>query len=88
MLPRELVGQRLGHVRTKLREAQGRHHERHQARRQALEAIKRIARGQALAAGLPEDRLPEVKVMEEATPALYNDPKLTDEPENRAREAN
>jgi hippurate hydrolase len=49
-----------------------------EARRQTLEAIKRIARGQALAAGLPEDRLPEVKVMDEGTPALYNDPVLTE----------
>jgi amidohydrolase len=43
-----------------------------------LAAIKRIARGQALAAGLPEDRLPEVKVTDEFTPSLYNDPKLTE----------
>jgi len=49
-----------------------------EARRQTLEAIERIARGQALAAGLPEDRLPEVKVMDEGTPALYNDPALTE----------
>jgi len=48
------------------------------ARRQILEAIKRIARGQALAAGMPEDRLPEVKVTDESTPSLYNDPKLTE----------
>jgi hippurate hydrolase len=48
------------------------------ARRQILEAIKRIARGQALAAGMPEDRLPEVKVTDEFTPSLYNDPKLTE----------
>jgi amidohydrolase len=47
-------------------------------RQQTLEAIKRIARGQALAAGLPEDRLPEVKVAEDFTPALYNDPALTE----------
>jgi amidohydrolase len=47
-------------------------------RRQTLEAIKRIARGQALAAGMPEDRLPEVKVTDEFTPALCNDPKLTE----------
>jgi len=49
-----------------------------ETRRQTLEGIERIARGQALAAGLPEDRLPEVRVMEELTPALYNDPKLTE----------
>ena len=49
-----------------------------EARRQTLAAIKRIARGQALAAGMPQDRLPEVKVTDEYTPALYNDPKLTE----------
>jgi hippurate hydrolase len=49
-----------------------------ETRREILAAIKRIARGQALAAGLPEDRLPEVKVTDEFTPSLYNDPKLTE----------
>ncbi len=49
-----------------------------EVRHQTLEAIKRIARGQALAAGLPEDRLPEVKMADDPTPALYNDPKLTE----------
>ncbi len=48
------------------------------ARRQLLAAIKRIARGQALAAGLPEDRLPEVKVGDDFTPATYHDPELTE----------
>jgi hippurate hydrolase len=48
-----------------------------EVRQQTLAAIKRIARGQALAAGLPEDGLPEVKVEEDFTPALYNDPALT-----------
>jgi metal-dependent amidase/aminoacylase/carboxypeptidase family protein len=47
-------------------------------RKQTLAAIERIARGQGLAAGLPEDLLPEVKVTGEFTPALYNDPKLND----------
>ena len=47
-------------------------------RRQALESIKRIARGQALAAGLPDNLLPEVKVYEDYTPALYDDPVITD----------
>jgi amidohydrolase len=47
-------------------------------RRQTLDAIKRIARGQAIAAGCPEDRLPEVKVADDSTPALYNDPVLTE----------
>jgi hippurate hydrolase len=49
-----------------------------EVRHQTLEAIKRIARGHGLAAGLPEDRLPEVKMADDPTPALYNDPKLTE----------
>jgi hippurate hydrolase len=49
-----------------------------EVRQQTLAAIKRIVRGQALAAGMPEDRLPEVKVTDEITPALYNDPQLTE----------
>lgn len=46
-------------------------------REQILSAIKRICRGEALAAGLPEDRLPVVTVEDESTPATYNDPALT-----------
>lgn len=46
-------------------------------REQTLSAIKRIARGQALAAGLPEDRMPEVKVQDDFTAATYNNPELT-----------
>jgi amidohydrolase len=42
-----------------------------------LESINRIARGQALAAGLPEDRMPIMKVSDESTPASYNNPELT-----------
>ena len=41
-----------------------------------IDAIKRIAKGQAVAAGLPEERHPMVKVKDEYTPAAYNDPKL------------
>jgi hippurate hydrolase len=47
-------------------------------RQHALDSIKRIARGQAIAAGIPEDRLPEVRVADDFTPALYNDPALTE----------
>jgi amidohydrolase len=49
-----------------------------EVRRTTLDAIKRIARGQAIAAGMPEDRLPEVTVADDFTPALYNDPALTE----------
>ena len=47
-------------------------------RKKTLESIERIARGQAIAAGVPEDRMPSVKFSEDMTPALYNDPKLTE----------
>ena len=47
-------------------------------RQHTLDSIKRIARGQAIAAGIPEDRLPEVRVADDFTPALYNDPALTE----------
>ncbi len=43
-----------------------------------LEGIARIAKAQAMAMGLPEDRLPEVRVKNEYTPALYNDPALSE----------
>jgi len=47
-------------------------------RQHTIEAIRRICRGEAIAAGLPEDRLPIVTVAEdEFTPATYNDPALT-----------
>ena len=49
-----------------------------EVRRQLLDGIKRVARGQAIAAGIPEDRLPEVRVADDPTPALYNDPALTE----------
>src|SRR5438045_1778386 len=39
-------------------------------RQHMLDSIKRITRGQALAAGIPEDRLPEVKLGEDSTPAM------------------
>ena len=47
-------------------------------RKQTLDAIKRIARGQALAAGMPENLMPEVKVRDEFTPVLFNSPPLTE----------
>jgi hippurate hydrolase len=46
-------------------------------RKQTLDAIKRIARGEAIAAGIPENLLPEVSVRDEFTPATYNNPELT-----------
>jgi len=48
-----------------------------QIRKQTLDAIRRIVRGQALAAGLPENQMPLVQIAEDYTAATYNDPKLT-----------
>ena len=48
-------------------------------RRHLLAAVERICRGEAIAAGMPEDRMPVVTQLNpaNATPALYNDPALT-----------
>jgi amidohydrolase len=47
-------------------------------RRMLLDGIARIARGEAIAAGVPEDRMPTVTVREaEATPATVNTDTLT-----------
>jgi len=48
-----------------------------ETRQQTLAAIRRIVRGQAISAGIPEDRLPEVKLSDDFTAATYNDPELT-----------
>ncbi|MBT33316.1 MAG: peptidase M20 [Thalassobius sp.] len=48
------------------------------AKDQLVAGIKRICKGQAIAAGLSEDMFPEVKVSESYTPSNYNDPVLVD----------
>ena len=49
-----------------------------EVRQHILASLDRIAKGVALAGGLPEDRAPIVKASEtEVTPAMYNDPALT-----------
>lgn len=49
-----------------------------EVRQKLLAAIERVAKGIALAAGIPENRAPIVKAsLEEATPATLNDPDLT-----------
>jgi hippurate hydrolase len=46
-------------------------------RRNILASVERIARGEAEAAGIPQDRMPIVTVLTgEYAPALYNDPNL------------
>ena len=49
-----------------------------EVRERVLAALDRIAKGCAVAAGLPQDRMPEVHVRrDEFTPATYNNPELT-----------
>lgn len=49
-----------------------------ETRKLLLDGIRRIAKGEAIAAGMPEDRMPEVFVNEaEFTPATYNTEPLT-----------
>jgi hippurate hydrolase len=49
-----------------------------ETRQLLLDGIKRIVRGEAIAAGMPEDRMPVVTIREnEHTPATFNTEKLT-----------
>lgn len=48
------------------------------SRKLLLDGIARIARGEAIAAGLPEGLMPEVVVEEPYTPSTYNDPEFTE----------
>jgi hippurate hydrolase len=51
---------------------------REEVRQRIVASLERIAKGLALAGGIPADRAPTVKVREEeGTPAMYNDPALT-----------
>lgn len=43
-----------------------------------LRRIKEISQGIARSANIAEDKLPEIKVKDEYTPAVYNDPELLD----------
>ena len=49
--------------------------------------IKEIAKGVAIAAGLPEDKLPEVIIPEAYIPANYNDPLLVEKITSAAQKA-
>ncbi|HMJ25301.1 MAG TPA: amidohydrolase [Pyrinomonadaceae bacterium] len=50
-----------------------------EVRQNILTSIERIAKGMALAAGVPEDRAPILKVIEsENAPSTYNDPELSE----------
>jgi len=52
---------------------------RDEVRRHILASIDRITKGVASAAGVPEDRMPIVKIIEnEIAPSTYNNPELTE----------
>ncbi len=48
-----------------------------EVRKQLLDGIARIARGEAIAAGIPDDQMPEVTVKDEYTPSTYNTPEFS-----------
>ena len=49
-----------------------------ESRKMLLDGIARIARGEAVAAGMPEDRMPVVTTEETYTPATFNEPEFTE----------
>jgi hippurate hydrolase len=49
-----------------------------EVRSNTLASIRRITENLALAAGVPTNRLPVIRVRDEFTPALYNDPSLVE----------
>lgn len=48
-----------------------------EVRQQLLDGIARVARGEAIAAGIPDDLMPVVTVKDEFTPSTYNTEPLT-----------
>jgi len=46
-------------------------------RDQIIDSIQRITRNVALSAGIPEDRMPEVRILPHSVPPLINDPSMT-----------
>ncbi|MFL2843957.1 MAG: amidohydrolase [Alphaproteobacteria bacterium] len=48
-----------------------------EVRNKTINEIKKIVRGLGIAAGLPENKMPNVLVKDEYTPALYNDPEFS-----------
>jgi hippurate hydrolase len=49
-----------------------------ESRKLLLDGIERIAMGEAIAAGMPEDKMPTVTVIEPYTPSTFNDPDFTE----------
>ena len=50
-----------------------------ETRKMLLDGIARVAKGEAIAAGMPDDKMPKVTMDDTFTPATYNDIDLTNE---------
>src|SRR5690606_30940916 len=50
-----------------------------ETRKLLLDGIARIARGEAIAAGMPEDKMPTVTVADPYTPSTFNSPDFTEQ---------
>ena len=50
-----------------------------ESRKLLLDGIARIARGEAIAAGMPDDKMPTVTVADPYTPSTFNSPDFTEE---------
>ena len=48
-----------------------------ESRQLLLDGIRRVARGEAITAGLPDDMMPEVTVEDPYTPSTFNDPEFS-----------
>ncbi|NNU15145.1 amidohydrolase [Parvularcula sp. ZS-1/3] len=57
-----------------------------ETRDRLLKGIERIAKAQAMAAGLPEELMPRMTIADPYTPATYNDPDLSVRAANAMRE--
>lgn len=57
-----------------------------ESRKLLLDGIARIARGEAIAAGMPEDKMPTIEIEDPYTPSTFNDPDFTEAVMARFRE--
>lgn len=57
-----------------------------ETRAKLIDGIRRIAKGEAIAAGIPADIMPVVTVKDEFTPSTYNSPEFTEKMATKFRE--